>query len=313
MADESGRGGAVVGTGRRPRARRSDDALAQALTDASYEILPFKGTEEQVLEHVPTSVRLTVTATEAKGLEPTIELAARLAARGYRTAPHLVARLVEDAAHLDAIVGRLAEAGVEGVFVVGGDADRPTSTYPDALALLEALEARDHPFTRIGIGGYPEGHGHIPAEAIERALGDKARHANLLISQLCFAPATTVRWARSLHERGIELPIRVGVPGPVSRQKLVRISAGLGLGQSARFLRKQQSMLWRFFLPGGYSPDRLVSGLAPAIGRSDNGIKGFHFFTFNELAKTEAWRQSRLAELPPATASVRHRPSEGIQ
>lgn len=272
-------------------------ALARALTDASYEILPFRNTEEQVLEHVPKDVRLTVTATEAKGLEPTIDLAVRLARHGYRSAPHLVARLVEDAAHLDAIVARLDEAGVDGVFVVGGDADRPTSTYPDALALITALERRGHRFVRVGIGGYPEGHGHIPADVIERAIGEKAPHATLVISQLCFSPATTAAWARSLHRCGTDLPIRVGVPGVVSRQKLVRISAGLGLGQSARFLRKQQNMLWRFFLPGGYRPDRLVTGLAESLERPDNAIKGFHFFTFNELAKTEAWRQARLAEL----------------
>lgn len=289
-----------------PRARRSlsRQALARALDDASYEILPLRGVEDQVLADVPKTVHLTVTATEAKGLEPTVDLAVRLARQGYRTAPHLVARLVRDEAHLDELVARLDDAGVDGVFVVGGDADRPTSPFPDALALLEALERRGHRFSRVGIGGYPEGHGHIPFDVLDAALAAKAPHAGLLISQLCFSPETTAAWAQSLLARGIDVPIRVGVPGPVSRQKLVRISAGLGLGQSARFLRKQQSMLWRFFLPGGYRPDRLVSGLASAVENSDNAIKGFHFFTFNELAKTEQWRQARLAELSPASGAT---------
>jgi methylenetetrahydrofolate reductase (NADPH) len=83
----------------------------------------------------------------------------------------------------------------------------------------------------------------------------------------------------------------------VSRQKLVRISAHLGLGQSARFLLKQQSMFWRFFLPGGYHPGRLARRLAPHLQQPDALLDGLHFFTFNEVAKTEAWRQSMLARI----------------
>ena len=83
----------------------------------------------------------------------------------------------------------------------------------------------------------------------------------------------------------------------MNRQKLIRISAGLGLGQSARFLRKQQNLLWRFLLPGGYSPNRLIDHLAPHLVRPDTTLQGFHVFTFNELAETESWRRDRLARL----------------
>src|SRR3954447_20699095 len=105
-------------------------ALVRALRDASYEILPFRNTEEQVLASVPKEVRLTVTTTEVKGLEPTIALTARLACQGYSVAPHLAARLVRDAGHLDEVVSRLEEAGVEGIFVIGGDSTRPAGVFP---------------------------------------------------------------------------------------------------------------------------------------------------------------------------------------
>lgn len=114
---------------------------------------------------------------------------------------------------------------------------------------------------------------------------------------LCFDPDTTVSWGRKVRARGVTLPIRVGIPGAVNRQKLMRISAGLGLGQSARFLSKQQGMLWRFFLPGGYSPNKIVQRLAPEFGRPEHVLSGFHVFTFNELAGTEAWRREWLAAL----------------
>lgn len=56
-------------------------------------------------------------------------------------------------------------------------------------------------------------------------------------------------------------------------------------------------MFWRFFLPGGYRPDRLVERLAAHMGAPDNELRGLHVFTFNELEKTEAWRREWLARL----------------
>jgi methylenetetrahydrofolate reductase (NADPH) len=297
---------APTGTGspppadRRPAWRRSQGALERSLRDASYEVLPLRGAEASVVEHVPRTVPLSVTVTEAKGLMPTLELAERLSRHGFTVTPHLAARLVHDASHLADVVARLHAADVDSVFVVGGDAAEPAGTFPDALGLLEALETVGHHFRHVGIGGYPEGHGHISPELIERALERKAPHATHVITQLCFHPATTTAWARQIRQRGVDLPIRVGLPGAVTRQKLVRISAGLGLGQSARFLLKQHSMFWRFFLPHGYRPDRLVEGLAPTLGRPEHHLQGFHFFTFNEVARTEAWRQEWLARLSDA-------------
>jgi methylenetetrahydrofolate reductase (NADPH) len=284
----------------RPARRQPREVLEGALRQASYEVLPLRNAEESVVGHVPRDLPLTVTATEAKGLTPTIELAERLSGHGFTATPHLAARLVRDKAHLADIVARLRAAGVKSVFVIGGDAAEPAGTFTDALSLLEELEAGGHHFQHVGIGGYPEGHGHISAELIERALERKAPHATHIITQLCFHPSTTTAWARQVKLRGVDLPIRIGLPGAVTRQKLVRISAGLGLGQSARFLLKQHSMFWRFFLPHGYQPDRLIERLGPALGRPENNLQGFHLFTFNEVARTEAWRQEWLARLSDA-------------
>jgi methylenetetrahydrofolate reductase (NADPH) len=275
-------------------------ALERALRGASYEVLPLRGAEASVVEHVPRTVPLTVTVTEAKGLTPTLELTERLSSQGFTVTPHLAARLVRDAPHLADVVGRLRAAGVDSVFVVGGDAAEPAGTFPDALSLLEELETAGHHFRQVGIGGYPEGHGHISAELIERALERKAAHATHVITQLCFSAATTTAWAREVKRRGVDLPIRVGLPGAVTRQKLIRISATLGLGRSARFLTKQHGLFWRFFLPHGYQPDKLVERLAPTLGNPAHGLDGFHLFTFNEVARTEAWRQAWLGRLSDA-------------
>ena len=47
------------------------DPLAQLLARPRYEVFPAEGIEQEVAEHVPTSVKLTVTSSPARGLEAT--------------------------------------------------------------------------------------------------------------------------------------------------------------------------------------------------------------------------------------------------
>jgi methylenetetrahydrofolate reductase (NADPH) len=260
-------------------------------------VIPFKRTEEAVVEHVPASVPLTITASPAKGQDATIDLAVKLAGHGYAVAPHLSARQVRDRAHLAEVVARCRAAGITGVFVIGGDRTDTPTEFADALALLRALHELDHEFTDIGVGGHPEGHPDVSEEVLMRALEGKAPLATHITTQIVFDPQAILAWARELKNRGIDLPVHVGIPGAVHRQKLLRVSGGLGIGESAKFLKKQQNMFWRFFLPGGYNPDRIITGLVPHIGRDDNAIAGFHVFTFNDLAPTEAWRMRTLQNL----------------
>ncbi|RBY82424.1 5,10-methylenetetrahydrofolate reductase [Geodermatophilus sp. TF02-6] len=281
-------------TVREPAARAS---LKKVFATLGYEVIPFKKTEEAVLAHVPKDVRLTVTASPAKGQDATVDLTVRLVGHGYTVAPHLSAQQVRDRAHLADIVARCREAGVTDVFVVGGDPSDTPTEFENAHDLLVALHELPHGFTDIGIGGHPEGHPAVDDEVLLQALREKAALATHITTQIVFDPKVILAWARELKRHGIDLPVHVGVPGAVHRQKLLRVSGGLGVGESAKFLKKQQSMFWRFFVPGGYSPDKIIKGLAPHIGKPDNGIEGFHVFTFNDLGPTEAWRRRTLQGL----------------
>lgn len=271
--------------------------MRTVLRNAGYEVLPLRGAEEAIASSVPTGVPLSVTMTATKGLDATLDLAERLVGHGYRVTPHIAARMVRDTAQLGDIVARLKDTGIDSIFAVAGDVPAPAGAFTDSVELLDTLAVRGHHFTRIGIGGYPEGHGALSDEAIEKALDHKAPLATYLVTQMCFRGSATTAWVRGLRERGITLPVYAGLPGAVTRQKLVRISANLGLGPSARYLLKQNNMLLRFFLPGGYRPDRLINALEPGMTGPDPGIAGLHFFTFNEVARTEAWRQATLDRL----------------
>jgi methylenetetrahydrofolate reductase (NADH) len=266
--------------------------FADLVRNISYEVMPLRGTEEAVLADVPAGVPLTVTVTESKGLDATLELSERLHGHGYTVAPHLAARQFVDARHVEDVVARLRHAGLRSVVVVGGDAPRPAGSFPDAFTLLQTMAAIGHPFDRIGIGGYPEGHATIPGDALELALKLKAPMATHVISQICFSATTTCSWAAGIVGADVDLPVYVGLPGPVNRQKLVRISSSIGLGRSARFVRKQRGLLWRLLLPRGYRPTPLVKRLGAL---APPNVAGLHIFTFNELRRTELWRQRLLA------------------
>ena len=112
--------------------------------------------------------------------------------------------------------------------------------------------------------------------------------------QMCFDPRAILDWVGGIRQRGIELPVYIGLPGVVERKKLLRISLKIGVGDSARFLKKYTSVLTRFLKPGGYSPDALVKWLAPYVGDRAHNIAGFHIYTFNQVESTEKWRQQAL-------------------
>lgn len=277
-----------------PAAAPAPVTLSQLARNVSFEVMPFAKTEGLVLEHVPTEVPLSITVTEAKGLEPTLALTERLTQQGYRATPHLAARLFTGDQQVAEVADRLTEAGVSSIFVIGGDAPEPAGEFTDARGLLDSLERQGRRFETVSIGGYPEGHAKIDDATLSEALRTKAPHANGLITQACFDAKVLGAWAADVARDGISLPIKVGLPGPVNRQKLIRISAGLGLGQSARFLAKQQNMVWRFLLPGAYDPMKLVKKLGAVTARTPTHISGLHLFTFNEVAGAERWRQRLL-------------------
>lgn len=254
-------------------------------------MIPLDGIEDAVLEHVPREVKLTVTASPRKGIEPTLDLAERLARHGFAVVPHLSARLVRDRAHLRELLAQIAGMGVRDVFVVAGDATQPAGEFAGAAPLLAAMADLGHSLDEVGITGYPESHAFISDETTIQAMFEKAEFATYIVSQICFDPKVTVAWVEAVWKRGTRLPIYVGLPGAVPRTRLLRVSARVGLGESTRFLRQHGSWLTRALRPGGFSPDPLIAGLEPCLTDPERKVAGFHIFTFNDVADTERWRQ----------------------
>lgn len=258
-----------------------------------YEVLPVEGIEELVIAHVPREVTVTVTASPARGLEATLGVTEHLVAEGYQVVPHLSARLVRDVAHLDDLVARLETIGVREAFVPAGDAVEP-GEFPDAASLLRALAGRH--LRELGITGYPESHHFIDDETTIKAMYEKAPLASYIVSQICFDPETIATWVARVRDRGTELPIWIGLPGIVDNARLLRISMKIGLGESARFLRAHQAWLKRL-ITRTFTPDPIVRRLLPLYGDPRANVAGFHLYTFNEVERTERWRQRAIERL----------------
>lgn len=273
------------------------------LCECRYEVLPFRRSEEQAAG-IATPLRLTVTASPKHGIDRSVDYCERLRALGHRVTLHLAARMVRDRDHLDTILVRTSDAGVDDLFVIGGDVQEPVGPYASAGELLDDL--RDHPLrpAAIGCAAYPEGHPLIDDRRLAAALDHKARLATYMVTQICFDADVLLGWLSRLRASGIELPLYVGATGQVDRRRLLEISVRIGVGPSLRFLRKQRSVgrLLRGF--SGDAAQRFHDAVDAHRDDPELGIAGFHFFTFNELCATWRRQQERCAhdERPAAGA-----------
>lgn len=298
--------------GRRGRLTpRGRGALARVLDASTFEVLPLSSVRDQ-LPALPAGVRVSVTASPARGLEATVDLAVDLASAGFEAVPHLSARMVRDRAHLRALLRRMTDGGVTHAFVVGGDGEA-SGPFSDGLSLLHAIADAGATLASIGIPCYPDGHAFIPEAGLLAALRQKAPLASYMTTQLCFNPRSIDGWVRARRAEGLSLPVVIGVPGVTEPHRLLAISARIGVGDSSRFLRKNAGLVKRLIRSGGfYRPDGLLRDLMPLLVDPTSNVRGLHLYTFNQVAATAAWRAAlaaRLRSTPPAVTTERWVPA----
>jgi len=273
------------------------DGVSSLLREPRFELMPFDSFEGQ-MQQLPDGAAIAVTASPQLGLDATVEWSEKAAARGYEPIPHVAARYVEDRDHLDEIATRLADAGVTDIFVPGGDREDPVGEFESAHELLVELDDLGHEFDDVGITGYPEGHDFLDDRTLADAMERKAPDATYITTQLCYDPDAVVEWIETIRDRGIDLPVEVGIPGVMKYQRLLDISQKVGVGDSISFLRKTSGILGfvRQLVGsrGKYTPDTLVEGLAPYADDPEYGVRGLHIYTFNQVGDTETWRRERL-------------------
>ena len=270
-------------------------ALDRVLADPTFELIPLKNVREQAAA-LPRGATVSVTASPGKGIEATVDLAIELEGAGLRAIPHLSARMIRNRAHLSELLTRLADAGIDRAFVVGGDADEP-GDFLDGLSLIRAMGDLGKLPNELGVPCYPQGHQDIPEPALAQALRDKAPFAQYMTTQLCFDPKAITTFVAARRAEGITLPVKIGLPGVAEIPKLLSISARIGVKDASRFVLKNAGLVGALLRSGGiYRPTQLVNKLAPLIADPAADVLGFHIYTFNNVPATVEWRDQLASQ-----------------
>lgn len=234
-----------------------------------------------------------VTFLPGESLPARIAAAKAVRAAGFEPMPHISARRIESHAELaDYIHAVVTEAGVRRCFVIAGDPPEAAGPFADSSEVIATGLFEAAGIQAIGIGGHPEGHPNMSEAQRWQVLHDKIGQieargmAPLIVTQFAFDADVVLGWLKDLRERGIEVPVRIGVPGPAGIKTLLRFAARCGVGASASVMAKYGLSITN--LLGSAGPDKLVDSIARQLG-PEHGRVRLHFYPFGGLARTVEW------------------------
>ncbi|WP_309107563.1 methylenetetrahydrofolate reductase [Arthrobacter sp.] len=278
----------------------------EAVARVRLEVVPSPDLLKQLSAAFDTKSSVSVTCLPHHGPGQTVEASVILARKGYYTVPHLAARSITSQAELHSLLLPLQEAGVSELFLVAGDRRTPAGPYSWSGELLEAVKAYSSEFS-IGIAGYPEGHPHLSQEQLSSSLHTKAPYASSIVTQMCFSAEAISRYITTIRNSGLELPVWVGVPGPVSVRKLMSLGARLGVGRSLKLARGtgMAGALVRGNDFLSYDSGRLIREVHQELA-GDPLFAGFHVYTFNDLGRLPGLLDDLPALQPTATLAPRN-------
>lgn len=242
---------------------------------------------------IAPSTPIAITFLPGETMDARIAAAVAVRALGFEPMPHLSARRIASHAELAAILRRsTAEAGVRRVFVVAGDPPVPLGPFADTLSMLRTGLFEANGIAAVGIAGHPDGHPAMDRAQLWRALADKQREiaargmACLIVTQFGFDADPFLAWLLELRARGVDVPVRIGVPGPAGIGTLLRYAAHCGVGASAGVMKRYGVSLAG--LLGSAGPDRLVDALGRGLA-PEHGAVRLHFYPFGGLTRTVEW------------------------
>jgi methylenetetrahydrofolate reductase (NADPH) len=249
---------------------------------------------QQARAAIPPGTRINVTFLAHEDPPTRLAAARAVKAAGFVPVPHISARRLHSPEMLAEFLAALQADGTgENVFAVGGDPEHPHGPYEDSLALIHSGLLERFGVRHVSVSGYPEGHPDIAEEVLWSALEDKVaalRERGLpgtVITQFGFDVDPVLAWVAAVRRRGIELPIRIGVPGPAGVRRLLRYAGRFGVGTSAGIAKKYGLSLTN--LVGTAGPGRFLDALAAGYDPARHGDVRLHFYTFGGLAATSNW------------------------
>jgi len=237
--------------------------------------------------------QVAVTFLPGEELEQRVEAAVLVRELGFEPIVHLSARRIESEAQLDWYLGEITQkAGVKRVFIIAGDPPEAEGPYETSLQIIETGLLEKHGIEIVGVGGHPEGHpNNTPAELwdwMERKIAAVRAHGMvpLVVTQFAFDDDAIVAWLAEMRARGIDVPVRLGVPGPAGIKRLLGFAKRCGVGASTSVLLKYGISITN--LLGSAGPDKLVGSLEEKL-TPEHGRVRLHLYPFGALTASANW------------------------
>lgn len=270
-----------------------------ARLSASVEVTPRQAIEFAELPDLfPPGTRVYITDIGGE-TDMLVRAAARIGELDYVAVPHFAARrLTNRTALADRIKALAEEAGVSDVLVVGGDRDKPIGDFSSSMEILETGLFDTHGIREIAIAGHPEGSPDfseavaVEALRLKAAFGERTDAQLRVVTQFGFDSEGYIGWAQALHDYGIDLPVHVGVAGPVRINTLLKYATMCGVGNSLSILKRRPGALAT--LMTRYSPETVVGPLERHVmAMPGSAIRQIHVFPFGRIATTAQWLRKR--------------------
>ncbi len=288
------------GRSKKPAEPKENAQIEAFLKDYSIEVMPRTAEKvEDFAELLPAGTRVYIAHIEGTPIEEMVATAKRLSADGYNVMPHFPARIIKDEATLaDWIARYQGEAGVEQALLLAGGVAEPYGDYHSSMQLLQSGLFGKAGFKHLHVAGHPEGNRDIDKDGSNTLVMDALRWKQTfadtsdakmaLATQFAFEAGPIIKWADSIKEAGISIPIHIGIAGPAKLQTLIKFAIACGVGPSLKVLQKRAMDVTKLLLP--YEPTEVLTELAAhKAANPDFNITNVHFFPLGGIKTNANW------------------------
>ena len=259
------------------------------LSGYSIEVTPRSANKIECFADVlPENTRVYIAQINIDDIPEMIVTAKRLKDEGFKVMPHFPARMIKNRSTLNDIISMYQnEAGVDEALLLAGGLPSPAGDYNSSMQLIESGLFDKAGFKRLHVAGHPEGNKDIDPDGsnknVSEALSWKQEFSNrtdasmAITTQFCFDANVVKKWADTIKDSGIDLPIHIGIAGPAKLQTLLKFSIECGVGASMKVLTKRARDITKLLLP--YKPTQILSDLANYRAQDSSfNIEQVHFF-----------------------------------
>ena len=278
----------------------NSEVVKNFLNGYSIEVTPNAAAKiENFAEVLPVNTRIYIAHIEGTPFDEMLTTAKKITNEGFIPMPHFPARIIEDKDMLESWLSQYSEeANVQEALLIAGGSKEPAGVYDSSIQIIETELFDKYSFKRLHVAGHPEGNKDIDKDSthtnVNKALSWKNEYAKrtdaqiAIATQFCFDSEAIIKWANSLIDMNIDLPVHIGIAGPAKLQTLIRYSIECGVGASMKVLQKRAKDITKLLLP--YEPTSVISELAEYKSHNpDFNIEQVHFFPLGGTKTTANW------------------------